>query len=335
MTMSHLLLRWLTARPVRSLMNALLGHYVTIYMIHRPTTDDGAYDGLAPELLDKAIGYAKENGFEFAALDDLISDALVGRHRTNPTLCFTLDDGYQDQLDLLVPVLLAHQCQPTLFVLVDMIDNLDWPWDSQLAFALWTAPAQRITITCEGQTLHFDLDTKESRKLARRQLTRLGKNLPATQLVGFKENIIKQLNLELPAAAPTSYLPATWNSLRQAEAAGLRIGSHACSHRVFTALSTEEIAAELARAKQRLAQELVNPSQIFCYPSGTARDFLPEHFALIRDAGHNAAVTSISGNTNQSTIRSNPYTIHRHSFPPNLETFIRYSSWLEYIRSRL
>lgn len=333
--MSHLLLRGLTARPIRSLMNALLGHYVTIYMIHRPTTNDGAYDGLAPELLDKAIVYAKENGFEFAALDNLISDALAGRRRTRPTLCFTLDDGYQDQLDILVPVLLAHQCQPTLFVLVDMIDDVEWPWDSQLAYALWTAPAQRIAVTCGEQSLHFDLNTKESRKLARRQLTRLGKSLPATQLVAFKENIIAQLNLKVPVIAPASYQPATWDSLRQAETAGLRIGSHACSHRVFTSLSAEEITTELARAKQRLTQELVNPSQIFCYPSGTARDFLPEHFALVKSAGHNAAVTSISGNTNQRTIQSNPYAIHRHSFPPSLEKFIRYSSWLEYIRSRL
>lgn len=333
--MSHLLLRSLTARPIRSLMNALLGHYVTIYMIHRPATGDGAYEGLSPELLEKAIVYAQENGFEFAALDDLISDALAGRTRTRPTLCFTLDDGYQDQLDILVPVLLKHQCQPTLFVLVDMIDNLEWPWDSQLAYALWTAPAQTLAVTCGEQSLQLDLNTRESRKLARRQLTRLGKTLPATQLIAFKENIIAQLQLEVPATAPASYQPATWDSLREAEAAGLRIGSHACSHQVFTALSTDEITAELARAKQRLTQELINPSQVFCYPSGTVRDFLPEHFPLVRNAGHNAAVTSIPGNTNQRAIQSNPYAIHRHSFPANLEKFIRYSSWLEYIRSRL
>lgn len=333
--MSHLLLRGLTARPIRLLMNALLGHYVTIYMIHRPATGDGAYEGLAPELLEKAIVYAKENGFEFAALDELIGDALAGRRRTRPTLCFTLDDGYQDQLDLLVPVLLTHQCQPTLFVLVDMIDGVEWPWDSQLAHALWTAPAQTLAITWGEQSLKLDLTSKEKRKIARRQLTRLGKTLPATQLLEFKKNITAQLGVDVPALAPSSYQPATWDSLRKAEAAGLRIGSHACSHRVFTALTPDEITAELARAKQRLAEELINPSQVFCYPSGTARDFQHEHIPLVRNAGHNAAVTSISGNTNQRAIQASPYTIHRHSFPASLEKFIRYSSWLEYIRSRL
>ncbi len=317
-------------------MNSVLGHYVTIYMIHRPRPMNSAYDGVSPDLLEKCILYAKEAGFEFSSIDEIVTNALSGQKPNQPTLCFTLDDGYQDQLDQLVPVLLKHDCKPTLFTIIDMIDGIDWPWDSKISHAIWNTQKTGLTFNFSDQKFNLQLSTPNERRQIRRKLIRFGKTLLSSQLTAYCDELLKALGFECSDLAPTAYKPCTWDSLRQAEKSGLRIGSHACSHRIFSSLSDEDIVAELERAQKLLTRELSNPSKIFCYPSGTFNDFSLHHTELVKNTElFMGAVTSMAGNTNQKQIKNNPYVINRHSFPDSYEKFIRYSSWLEYLRSKI
>ncbi|WP_049631528.1 polysaccharide deacetylase family protein [Cellvibrio sp. pealriver] len=335
--MSAFLYRTLTSRPIASLMNMLVGHYVTIYMIHRPRPLDGAYDGVSPELLEQCILYAKAAGFEFASVDEVIEKALAKQKPKHPTLCFTLDDGYQDQLDQLVPVLLKHQCKPTLFTIIDMVEGIDWPWDSRISDAIWNARQSQLNFHFNNQTFVLDFSTPEKKRISRRELTRFGKSLPANQLDQYVASLLNALDVDPHKPAPSNYKPSSWNSLRQAEKAGLRIGSHACSHRVFSALSDTQIKSELQRAHDLLAHELENPSRVFCYPSGRAlSDFSEQHTELVKNTNFFiGAVTSMPGNISLRQIEQQPFLVNRHSFPASFEKFVRYSSWLEYIRSRI
>lgn len=333
--MGSILHRTLASPRLTALMNSVVGHYVTIYMIHRPRPTDGAYDGVLPELLENCLVYAKNAGFEFASIDDVVANALAQRKPKQPTLCFTLDDGYQDQLDQLVPVLLKHDCKPTLFAIIDMIDGVDWPWDSKLSYAIWNTPEVHLDFHYNETAFSLDFSHAAARRNARRQLTRFGKSLAAEQLNHFVASLLGLLKFDPNSGPPSAYTPTNWENLRRAEANGLRIGSHACSHRVFAALSDVQVAYELQHANERLASELANPSKVFCYPSGTLTDFSLHHSDLVEQMGFIGALTSEPGNISQRTIRQNPYLVNRHSFPDSFEKFVRYSSWLEYIRSNI
>lgn len=330
------LLHTLTSKRISDIMNSVVGHYVTIYMIHRPRPLDAAYEGVNPELLEACIIYAKEAGFEFVSIDDVINNALNGKKPARPTLCFTLDDGYQDQLDQLVPILLKHDCKPTLFAIVDMVDGLDWPWDSKLSNAIWRTTLQELTFHFNGNRFDLRLSLPNDRRNLRRQLTRFGKSLSADQLTAFTKALLVELGFSPDDAVPLAYKPSTWESLRQAEQAGLRIGSHACSHRVFSALTDDQVKLELKRAQTLLSEQLKNPSKVFCYPSGTFNDFSLHHTKLVKETNFFVgAVTSMPGNTNHRQIKNEPFLIKRHSFPNSLEKFVRYTSWLEYLRSSI
>jgi len=327
--------RLLASSSITALMNFIVGHYVTIYMIHRPQPLDGAYEGLTPALLEQCIVYAKKAGFEFASIDEILADAAAGRKPKRPTICFTLDDGYQDQLDQLVPVLLAHNCKPTLFTIVDMIDGLTWPWDAKLSHAAWTSTQSKASFEFNNTRFDLALDHPAARIRSRRQLTRFGKTLKPEQLHEFIQTALNALAFDPQASVPSHYRPASWSSLRSAELQGLRIGSHACSHQVFAVLSDAQINAELERANKLLAQELKSPSRVFCYPSGTIHDYSSQHIELVKAQKFIGALTSTPGNTNLKQIQEKPFQIKRHSFPNNFEKFVRYSSWLEYIRSSI
>jgi peptidoglycan/xylan/chitin deacetylase (PgdA/CDA1 family) len=318
---------------VSKLMSSLLGQFVTIYMMHRPKATDGAYEGTNPELLESYIKQAQKRGFHFASVEELVVDALSGKKQKHPTLSFTLDDGYQDQLDVLVPVLLQYNCKPTLFVIADMIDTNEWPWDAKLAYGIWNTGVTKLELQLNGIPEIIRLDTPTDRISARRQLTTHAKRLPEKQLESFLSLILPQLKIDF-STPPKQYQPASWKSLQIAEAKGLNIGSHGCSHRVFSSLTNAQIIAELERAKQKLAEHIKNPSRVFCYPSGKVTDFSHEHSALLKETGYIGALSSVPGNPNYRMIQSDPFNICRHSIPNNMNTFIRYTSWLEYLRSK-
>ena len=333
--MDQIIKRAVEFKPLTAVANQLIGHYVTIFMIHRPLSKESNYQGLNPELLDECLSYAKQHGFAFASIDEIYNNALKGIKTERPTLCFTIDDGFEDQLTELVPILLKYDARPTLYVLVDFVDNVNWPWDYKLIYLINQTRVNELRFSHNQQEFMFDLSNAKAKTISRRALVRYMKYLSQHEFMDLMENVVDGLKVNIPTKIPESYAPAKWASLRAYEKQGLRIGSHACSHRVFSSLSPDEVRDEILRAQNRLNAELESPSEIFCYPSGTTSDYSSLHAPILQAAGYPAAISAIPGNTNYTAIRNDPYNIKRHSFPPNIDRFIRYASWFEAFRSKL
>lgn len=329
------LLKLLSSYLLNSCVNKLLGHYVTIYMIHRPAAKDGLYHGLSHELLEQCLIYAKKQNYHFASLDEIVNDAIHGRVPSRPTLCFTIDDGFSDQVEELVPLLLKYDAKPTIFVLTHFVDGIDWPWDSKIAYIVNNTSCCLNYLSYNGVQFPLDFSSMENKILTRRSLVKYAKYLPSQELNNFMEVIAKELAVSPPLVAPALYTPTSWERLRHYESLGLKVGSHACTHRVFSSLALDTVKEELIQAKNRLEAELNLPSQVFCFPSGTDKDFSAVHADLVRELGYMAAVSATPGNNTMTSIKQTLYTITRHTFPNTLARFARYSSWFEVIRSKL
>lgn len=333
--MNHLLLQAMTNKYVDRWMTKLVGPFVTIYTLHRPNPANHSFHGIDEALLDRSLQFAVERGYRFASIDELVEAAVKRQELTHPTLCFTLDDGYADQLTRLVPVLLKYQAKPTLFTITDFVDRIDWPWDAKVSYIIWHTPHTHFTIESNGKSLELNCSSAGHRVNARRALCHHAKKLNRKALHDFLQQLQTVCDVEIPAQAPEDYAPATWEALREYEQQGLRIGAHSRSHLVLSALSDEEILEELTYSKRRVETELANPSRVFCYPSGTARDFSVAHPRLVEQVGFSSAITTISKPTNLNVIRNNLYQIDRIGFPETFDKFVRYSSWIEVLRNKL
>ncbi|MEY4590670.1 MAG: hypothetical protein RL497_2746 [Pseudomonadota bacterium] len=314
--------------------SALVGGWATIFTLHRSTPPNGSYEGIDPVFLAECLTYAQAQGYEFVSLDELVERALRG-DSLKRCLCFTLDDGFADQLDVLIPVLLRYNAKPTLFVITDLVDGVDWPWDNQLAYMCWHAQPGHYVLEVNAQPVSIDLTNNESRKKSRRLLTRMAKEMKRPEIIQLISQVQNVLHVDAPPSAPVEYQPTTWQQLRDYESQGLRVGCHTKTHFTFSALSDEEIMHELNFSKQRLIDEMMNPSAIFCYPSGTQKDFSERHEPLVQRAGFLAAVSTLSKNTCTKAIQAAPYRIQRIGMPQTLNHFIRYTSWFEYLRGRM
>ncbi|MDQ2076163.1 polysaccharide deacetylase family protein [Marinimicrobium sp. ABcell2] len=329
-------MRWaITNRGLETYFSSLMGSYVTVFMLHRAEPADKSFHGISEALLERCLRYAVENGYDFMSVDEVVDCAIQRKKVSRPTLCFTLDDGYADQVSRLVPVLLRYRAKPTIFAITDFIDGLDWPWDAKLAYAVKHSPLTECELEVEGTSTHLDLSTPEARIRSRRFITSHVKSQRSEYLSDYMAAVESACQVKIPVDAPEDYCAATWDELRASESQGLKIGSHTRSHTVLSALDDQRVAAELAHSKRRLSEELTNPSQVFCYPSGTKRDFSRSHEKLVKAANYQGAVSTISQTSYLRAIRQNPYRVARIAFPTQFDQFVRYSSWFEALRSKL
>lgn len=333
--MDRLIANLVAISPLNSLATSLFGHYVTIYMLHRPSPKNKIYNGTCPDLLEKCLAYAQKEQFEFASLDELVSMAIKGQKPKKPTLCFTMDDGYLDQLTVLTPIFLKYNAKPTIFVLSDFSDNIDWPWDAKLIYLSQATSVTSVEININGEILALNFNSQEERIKNRRKLTGIVKHLADKEQDDFLHQLEDKLAVSLPKTAPEEFAPADWESLRHYQKLGLNVGAHGKTHKVFTSLDNDRIKEELSVSKNRLFAEIPQASNVFCYSSGTDEDYSINHCPLVAEANFIAAVSAKPGNSTLSTIKQDLFNIKRHSFPSNLEKFIRYSSWVEYIRSKI
>jgi peptidoglycan/xylan/chitin deacetylase (PgdA/CDA1 family) len=324
----------LTNALVERVVGSILGNWATIFTLHRPPAANGSYDGTEPDLLAEMLSFVKTRGYEFISIDEMVTRALRGESLRR-CISFTLDDGFADQVDSLVPVLLHFDAKPTLFVITDMVDGVIWPWDNQIAHLCWYANPTHYSLSWEGGVVELDLQSVEARKKNRRMLTRMAKGMKRAQIVKLLDQLQALLQVRLPQYAPPEYQPVSWQQLRTLEQQGLCVGCHAKSHFTFSALSNEEITGELEHSKLRLAKEVVKPSAVFCYPSGTQRDFDEHHEAIVQSAGFIGAVSTHSKNTSSQAIQAAPFRIQRIGMPQDIGHFTRYISWFEYIRGRM
>lgn len=316
-------------------MNRCFGPFVTIFTIHRASPSNNAYKGLDEALLEQCLEYATQKGYRFASVDQLVLEAMSGSFVKHPTICFTLDDGYDDQVTRLLPILLRYKTSPTLFVITDFIDGKMWPWDAKIGHLLWNTQKQSVALLIDSQQLSLDLNSVDKRKLARRQLNNALNLLDSEQQAKYIAMLADMCELPITESAPEQFMPTTWQALRELESSGLRVGSHTQTHLVLSAASDERIATELTNSKARLATELHNPSCVFCYPLGTKIDFTLSNIQLIKDAGYSAAVTTVANVTNMKSIQNYPFQIQRIGIPNSFEKFVRYISWKEALRSKL
>lgn len=333
--MDRLIAHFVVISPLNALALGFLGHYVTIYMLHRPTPDNKSYNGTCPKLLEKCLAYAQKKRFQFASLDELVQMAIKGEKPKKPTLCFTMDDGYLDQVTVLTPIFLKYNAKPTIFVLSDFSDNIDWPWDAKLMYLAQTTEVPSVEFEYENQFFSLSFKTQSERVESRRKITAFAKHLEDKKQDSFLQMMQNKLAVTLPKTAPEAFAPADWESLRHYQKLGLNIGAHGKTHKVFNTLSNEDVMQELLESKRRLFAEIPQASHVFCYSSGTTRDYSQSHCPLVADAKFIAAVSANPGNTSLSLIKQDLFNIKRHGFPGSYEKFIRYSSWVEYLRSKI
>lgn len=331
--LKHTLINLLTSPLVTSATHPVRRNKVPIFMLHRLANVDAGIRGHSLDLIEQALDYCLANGYKIISLEQAIHLSRQPYLNRERYVCFTIDDGFYDQGEYIAKLFELKSAPLTFFLATDMVDKGHWSWDYQLEYIINKTTSDELTITINGQAHNWALTGSAQKTLCKRSLQTLLKKLPIASTEKIVKEISDHLKINIPQQAPDAYRTLTWPMVKSLESDLIQFGPHTQSHTVLSQLDDDRAFAEINGSMERLKQELRNPVNIFCYPTGReTKDFGEREKIMVKEQGFDAAVSADPGYLNL-TRSNDPFAINRFSFPNDLTTFKKYVSWLELLRS--
>lgn len=252
--------------------------------------DPNAHLEITPEFLDTAIVQLKRDGYRFIALDDL-PKALADRDGA-PFACFTLDDGYRNNLDHALPVFTRHEVPFTVFVAGGFVDRTHTLWWETLADLLSTTSRFRFDFSGGMETLDTE-SAAEKQAIFGRMADYIHRRDESAAVAALNA---AALEYGIDALAITEALTLDEAGLRRLVGSPLAsLGAHTISHRAVARLGDEQAAREIEASAVRVEAITGKRPRSFAYPYGDRPAVSPRDHRLVADLGFAVAVTTMPG----------------------------------------
>jgi peptidoglycan/xylan/chitin deacetylase (PgdA/CDA1 family) len=222
-----------------------------------------------------------------------IKDALMGTESRRPQLVITFDDGYQDNINLGLPVLAKHNVQATFFVATDGIKE-GVLWQDKVIESYRQGTDEGLSkiqgMTFQGKKSHRVTACQE-------HLSEL-KNLSPEIREEKIQDLLSKTNPSI------SRLMMTELDILTALQQGHTIGAHSVHHEILSRLTDRDARHEILESKNVLEMIIGEKVDLFCYPNGRPNiDFTKKHELMLKEAGFSAGFTTQDGGVGGSTNR--------------------------------
>ncbi len=252
---------------------------------------DDRPDGFAPAF-EQQLG-SDEFRFlidELRATHDIVPPGALMTERIGdrPRAALTFDDGYRNNLTVVLPLLEELDASAAVFVITGYVgtDRTFW-WD---ALGRWLDAARdEVEITGLGA---FSLASEAGRRALFRRFywSYLELDPEATEeLLGRVAEA-----LDAPAPEPSDVLSPE-DVRRLAESGRVEIGSHLVEHAPAARLGTDELRRQLQASKRNLEAWTGRPVRFFAWPNGQSADIPADGPRLVQEAGYELALTTVPG----------------------------------------
>ena len=211
----------------------------------------------------------------------------------------TMDDGYRDNVEVLLPMLRARGASATVYLESRPLDERKVNWTHLFFWILGRIePAELVERYLE----------RSGDELARRRLPEVlsGGGDAVYQLKRVLKYEADQADCASTLAAIFEQLGGverelcdelymTWDGARELRDGGVELGGHTIHHWVVSGLSAEQQLAESEGGRSSLARELGGAPASFAYPFGRRWDWNAESCEAVRQAGFETATTTHAG----------------------------------------
>lgn len=330
MTLTDLAVRTLTSPPIAGIMAPLRNACVPVFMLHRARDPELGVRGTDPKCIEQALAYLKKQGYQGISIHDLLEALKDGKKLPKNAIAFTIDDGFKDQAEVILPIFEKHQIPITMFLATDLLDSKSWSWDFKLDYITQKTTKQSISIQIIKKEFSASFDGLHSRRNFVRLLRNHLKSVSVDTAETAITDLASKLDVAIPTLPPKSYSTMDWEMAKRLESKFISFGPHSCRHVVLSQLSESDAKLEIEASWKLVKTILDNPVPVFCYPTGRfGLDFNERDIELVKEAGLEAAFSSDPGYVLKTDSASNLFNLKRFSFPDSMIHFRQYCSWLE------
>lgn len=268
-----------------------------IFMLHRVSpVHPGAFApnrGLmvTPDYLDSVLRDVAAAGLDIVSLDEAHQRIRSGG-RARRFACFTLDDGYRDNLEYAYPVFRRHDAPFAIYVPSDFPDGKGELWWVALEEVIGSNDEIRFVAAGGADPVPAATDDEKNEAFARLY----GSLRHRDQFA--QRDLISQLCADhgVDMGALCRKLIMTWNEIRQLASDPLvTIGAHTVAHYALARLPEETARKEMKLGADRIGEKLGSWPAHLSYPYGDRASAGPREFAIAAELGFKTAVTTRKG----------------------------------------
>ncbi len=226
---------------------------------------------VSSETLDLHVRELKRR-FELVHLDDWLRRAEQGQALPRIACALTFDDGWRDNYDFALPVLVKHQAPATIFLVSSYIGTFRRFWPNRLIDLIHEEFSQPGSVHLP-EPLRAPVAAVLGRARARGRLDNEAIDPIVQQALKLPEDAIRAL---VDAAEGDR---VAGNSVREtldaheiallADSGLVRFGSHSATHfRLQDGTAEDVLTREIVQSRAVLQTVCRQPIDLFCYPNG-------------------------------------------------------------------
>jgi len=268
-----------------------------IFMLHQ--VSNGVPDAFSPngglsvtpEYLNSVLINVKEAGLDIISLDQAHERLLSGNTKRR-FACFTLDDGYRDNLLKAYPIFKRHDAPFTVYVPSDFPNGEGELW--------WVALEHVIA---QNSEVHFPsnetpdaipTETLDEKNQAFERLYEILRNAGQDAQRQMIQEFCAKHSFDMVQLCRE--LIMTWDEIRQLAVDPLvTIGAHTIAHYAVAQLSGKRAKEEMKAGAGRVASEVGYWPAHLSYPYGDPHSAGPRDFKIAKELGFKTAVTTRKG----------------------------------------
>lgn len=276
-----------------------------IFTLHhvRPKTETAfrpnAHLEVTPDYLDTAIAVSLKAGLTPIRLEDL-PERLADRSDERRFVCFTLDDGYRNNVLHAAPIFRRHGVPYTIFITPGFVDRSATLWWETAAELIGAHPAIRLDFGSGFETM--PTGTMREKALAFRRFTAAVDAVPQRELIRRLDEAALRAGIDPRAIVERELMDAT--EIRSLAADPLvSFGGHTMTHPRLTGLPAGEVREEIERSVVEVAALTGRAVTTFAYPYGSREAAGVREYEAAKAAGLKLAVTTGPGMLTDETLR--------------------------------
>lgn len=278
------LLNALSPSGPRGRLSILIFHRV----LERP--DPLFADELDAHRFDAICGWLK-GWFNVLPLDEAVR-RMKAQSLPTRALSITFDDGYADNHDIALPILMRHGLPATFFIATGFLDG-GRMWNDTIIEAVRLSKQDQMDMT--GTAAHslgvLPLTSLDDRRIAIAKLIGSVKYLPTPKRNAWCSAVAQRSGAHLPGG-----LMMRSDHVRALHSAGMCLGGHTVNHPILASMGPDDARDEIAAGRRQLEDIVGKRIGLFAYPNGRPDvDYGTEAVRIVRDLGFDAAVSTAWG----------------------------------------
>jgi peptidoglycan/xylan/chitin deacetylase (PgdA/CDA1 family) len=253
--------------------------------------DDEVID-VTPACFERQIVCLKRH-FTLVGAGELCAFA-AGKELPPNAVAITFDDGYLDNYEIALPILVRHGVKAVFFLSTGCISERRMYWWDRASYVVKRAARDRLRLSYP-----FAVDISlADRRTALERVLRILKTHPALDLERFLDELAHSARVAWSQKLERTFaerLLMTWDHVRELRRAGMDVQSHTRSHRVLDTLPPADLLDELAGSRADLEREIGEAACALAYPVGSQLGKNSPIRAALSQTGYEIGLSSNTG----------------------------------------